>query len=281
MLSYRHAFHAGNHADVLKHIIEVQILRYLAQKEKPFWYIDTHAGAGLYSLTDRYAATNAEYESGIARLWHEKNLPESLAEYVDLVREFNPDGELRFYPGSPLLAEKLLRQNDQLHLFELHPTDYALLKDNFEGAGKRVKLYLTDGLKGVKALLPPQPRRGLVLIDPPYERNDEYREVPSSLEQGLKRFAGGVYAIWYPLLPKREATELPKLLAKHAQRWLHVTLQVKAAGRDGFGMYGSGMFVVNPPWTLLQTLEQTMTYIRDTLAQDPAASFSIVTNGLT
>lgn len=282
MLSYRHAFHAGNYADVLKHFVEVLILRYLSQKEKPLWYVDTHAGAGLYSLTDRYASTNLEYESGIARLWQRNDLPAPLAEYVNLVREFNPDGKLRFYPGSPLVAEKLLRPDDQLHLFELHPTDYAVLQENFANVSIRNRLYPGDGLKGLKALMPPQPRRGLVLIDPPYERNDEYREVPAYLEQGLRRFAGGIYAVWYPLLPKREPAELVARLAEHAARYLHVTLQIRAAaGQGGFGMYGSGMFVINPPWTLAESLEQTMGYIRDTLAQDTSASFSLVTSGLT
>ena len=281
MLSYRHAFHAGNHADVLKHVIEVQILRYLIRKDKPLWYIDTHAGAGLYSLTDRFAATNAEYESGIARLWGRSDLPPPLMEYVDLVSGFNPDGGLRFYPGSPLLAQRVLRDSDRLYLFEMHPADYTLLQGNFATAGKRVKLHAEDGLKGIKSLLPPQPRRALILIDPPYERSDEYHEVPVCLQQGLRRFAEGVYAIWYPLLQRQESVELPEHMARHASRWLHVILQVRAASRDGFGMHGSGMFIINPPWILVSTLEQTMAFMRDLLAQDRTASFSLVTRGLT
>src|SRR5487761_2545805 len=131
MLSYRHAFHAGNHADVLKHFIELQLLGYLAQKDKPFWYIDTHAGAGCYSLNSGYATQNAEYESGIARLWERGDMPAALAEYVALVKDLNPDGLMKIYPGSPLVALKLMRSDDRLRLYELHPTDSDILLENF------------------------------------------------------------------------------------------------------------------------------------------------------
>ena len=128
MLSYRHAFHAGNHADVLKHFIEVQLLRYLAQKDKPFWFVDTHAGAGCYALDSGYAAQNAEYRSGIALLWDRDDLPQPLAEYVALVKRINPDGQMKLYPGSPLIALELLREQDRMRLFELHPSDSEILQ---------------------------------------------------------------------------------------------------------------------------------------------------------
>ena len=187
MLSYRHAFHAGNHADVLKHTVLIQLLRYFGQKETPYMYIDTHSGAGVYALDTGYANKSREYETGIARLWDSKDLPGPVAEYVQLVRDMNPSGKMRYYPGSPYCADRVAREQDRIRLFELHPTDIKLLEDNFRkleaegqrGAsrGKRVMVNRGDGFTGLKALLPPPSRRGLVLIDPPYEVKDDYRRV--------------------------------------------------------------------------------------------------------
>lgn len=274
MLSYRHAFHAGNHADVLKHLVEVQLLRYLAQKDKPFWYIDTHAGAGCYALDSGYAAQNVEYESGIARLWKRDDLPASLADYVALVKSINPDRQMKLYPGSPLLALHLLRTQDRLRLFELHPADSEILQQNLSAEGARVLVQSADGFGALKALLPPPPRRALVLIDPSYEDKQDYRRVVSALGEGLKRFASGVYAVWYPQLQRAEAKQLPEQLKQlPVKRWLHVALSVQAAGKDGFGMHGSGLFVLNPPWTLYGVLQEAMPYLIKQLAQDAQANY--------
>jgi len=276
MLSYRHAFHAGNHADVLKHYIEVQLLRYLEQKDKPFWYIDTHAGAGCYSVDSGYAMQNAEYQSGIARLWECDDLPASLAEYVGLVKHINPDGQMKLYPGSPLVALELLREQDRMRLFELHPTDSEILQQNFAGHGKQVLMQTGDGFGALKALLPPPPRRALVLIDPPYEDKQDYQRVVSALREGLKRFAGGIYAVWYPQLQRAEAQQLPEQLKKlTVKSWLHVALSVQAPSADGFGMHGSGMFILNPPWTLHAELEEVMPYLVKVLGTDSSASFTL------
>jgi 23S rRNA (adenine2030-N6)-methyltransferase len=274
MLSYRHAFHAGNHADVLKHFVEVQLLRYLAQKDKPFWYIDTHAGAGCYALDTGYAVQNAEFESGIARLWERDDLPAPLAEYVELVKRINPDGQMKLYPGSPLVALELLREQDRMRLFELHPTDSDILQENFTGYGTQVLMQTADGFGALKALLPPPPRRALVLIDPPYEDKQDYKRVVTALQEGLKRFANGVYAVWYPQLQRAEAKQLPEQLKQlPVKSWLHVALSVQAPSADGFGMHGSGMFVLNPPWTLHGVLQETMPYLVKHLAQDAQADF--------
>ena len=274
MLSYRHAFHAGNHADVLKHFIEMQLLRYLAQKDKPFWYIDTHAGAGCYALDSGYATQNAEYESGIARLWQREDLPAPLAEYVELVKRLNPDGQLRLYPGSPLVALQLLREQDRLRLFELHPSDSDILRENFAGHAAQALIQAADGFGALKALLPPPPRRALVLIDPPYEDKQDYRRVVAALREGLQRFAGGVYAVWYPQLQRAEARQLPEQLKQlPVKRWLHVALSVQTPGEDGFGMHGSGMFIVNPPWTLHGALQEVMPYLVRILGQNGEGSF--------
>ncbi|HUX90898.1 MAG TPA: 23S rRNA (adenine(2030)-N(6))-methyltransferase RlmJ [Gallionellaceae bacterium] len=276
MLSYRHAFHAGNHADVLKHFIEVQLLRYLAQKDKPFWYIDTHAGAGCYALDTGYATQNAEYESGIARLWRRDDLPAPLAEYVSLVKRLNPDGQMKLYPGSPLVAQELLREQDRMRLYELHPTDHEILQENFAAQAQSVLIQKADGFGALKALLPPPPRRALVLIDPPYEEKQDYQRVVKALQEGLKRFANGVYAVWYPQLQRAEARQLPgELKQLPVKSWLHVALSVQAPSAEGFGMHGSGMFILNPPWTLHSELKQVMPYLVKVLGQDEGATFEL------
>ena len=290
MLSYRHAFHAGNHADVLKHVVTIQLLQYLGQKDAPYMYIDTHAGAGVYALEGAYASKNAEYETGISRLWDRKELPPPLAEYVDLVKEMNPSGKLRYYPGSPYCAEKIMRDQDRLRLFELHPSDSKLLEENFRkleahaaaqgqrptARGKRVMIQRGNGFLGLKALLPPPSRRGLILIDPPYEDKSDYRSVKDVLEDALKRFATGTYAVWYPVLQRMEARQFPdKLKRLHANGWLNVTLSISTPSPDGFGLHSSGMFVINPPWTLEPMLRDLMPYLVKALGRDAGAGFTL------
>ncbi|QSI75749.1 23S rRNA (adenine(2030)-N(6))-methyltransferase RlmJ [Niveibacterium microcysteis] len=280
MLSYRHAFHAGNHADVLKHFVEVELLRYLNQKEKAWWYIDTHAGAGAYELDRGYAAQNAEFESGIARIVDAPDLPPALGAYIDLVRRFNGPGALKHYPGSPWFAAELMREQDRMRLFELHPADADLLAENFEPLAKQLIVDRADGFKGLKAFLPPPPRRALVLIDPPYEVKSDYRTVVSTLQDALQRFATGTYAVWYPLLQRPECHELPRQLKElPAKSWLHVTLSVHKPALSGLGMHGSGLVVLNPPWTLADTLKQTMPWLVGKLAQDTHARYQLETGG--
>ncbi|MCU6433381.1 23S rRNA (adenine(2030)-N(6))-methyltransferase RlmJ [Undibacterium sp. Jales W-56] len=290
MLSYRHGFHAGNHADVLKHFVTIQLLNYLGQKETAYTYIDTHAGAGLYALDGGYATKNAEFETGIGPLWERKDLPASLAEYVDLVKELNPSGKMRYYPGSPYCADKILREQDRLRLFELHPSEIKILAENFRKLdahaaaqghrpttrGKRVILTAGDGFEGLKALLPPPSRRGLVLIDPPYEVKDDYRRVKDTVEDGLKRFPTGMFAVWYPVLNRPDSKQLPERLKRlQANGWLNVTLSISGPSPDGFGLHSSGMFIINPPWTLEATLREVMPYLVKVLGRDAGASFSI------
>jgi 23S rRNA (adenine2030-N6)-methyltransferase len=280
MLSYRHAFHAGNHADVLKHFVLVQLGRYLARKDKPFWIIDTHAGAGLYALDTGYATQLKEYESGIGTLWSRQDLPAALADYVDQVRACNPDGRLRFYPGSPWLALHTLRPQDRLRLYELHSSDSKILQDNFADQGRRVSVTTANGFDALKALLPPPPRRALVLIDPPYETRDDYPNVIAALQEGLSRFATGTYAVWYPQLARPEAQQLPdKLKRLPIRNWLHVALTVHTPSADGYGMHGSGLFIINPPWTLHRILAEIMPYLVGVLGQDDGAGFTLEAQG--
>jgi 23S rRNA (adenine2030-N6)-methyltransferase len=276
MLSYRHAFHAGNHADVLKHFVEMQLLQHLSQKDKAFWYIDTHAGAGCYSLDSGYATQNSEYESGIARLWNRDDLPAPLSKYVALVKRINPDGELTLYPGSPLVAMDILREQDKMRLFELHPADSEILYENCAKQSFQALIQTSDGFGALKALLPPPPRRALVLIDPPYEDKKDYQHVVAALRDGLKRFANGVYAVWYPQLQRAEAIQLPNQLKQlPVKSWLNVSLSVKAPSEDGFGMHGSGMFLLNPPWLLHGILQDTVPFLAKVLSQNGESRYTI------
>lgn len=278
MLSYRHSFHAGNHADLLKHFVLVQLLRYFNQKDKPYWYIDTHAGAGCYQLDSVHAKKNAEFESGITRLWTRDNLPPEIADYVEQVRTPNGGNRLRLYPGSPLIALQLMRPEDRLRLFELHSTDYRLLCGNFHEAGRRAAITHGDGFAAIKSVLPPPPRRGLVLIDPSYEDKRDYLRVVATMKEALSRFASGTYMVWYPLLQRGDTRQLPEKLKKLAPDWLNVALTVHAPQADGFGMHGSGLFIVNPPWTLKKILQGTMPLLAEALAQDESAAFKLETS---
>ncbi|MBG7618352.1 23S rRNA (adenine(2030)-N(6))-methyltransferase RlmJ [Herbaspirillum sp. AP02] len=288
MLSYRHAFHAGNHADVLKHMVIIQLMRYLGQKDTAYMVIDTHAGAGVYALDGDYASKNAEYETGIAKLWDRKDLPAAVQEYVDVVKSLNPSGKMRYYPGSPYCAEKIMREQDRLRLFELHPSEVKVLADNFRkleahaaaqgqrpaARGKRVMVHRGDGFEGLKALLPPPSRRALVLIDPPYEDKRDYSHVVQVLTDALTRFPGGTYAVWYPVLHRNESRQLPERLKRlGAKSWLNVTLAIHGPAPDGFGLHNSGMFILNPPWTLEATLKEVMPYLIEVLGVEDTAEY--------
>ena len=290
MLSYRHGFHAGNHADVLKHFVLIQLLQYMNQKDTAYTYIDTHAGAGLYALDSGYASKNAEFETGIAPLWDKKDLPPALAEYVNLVKAMNPSGKMRHYPGSPYCADQIMRDQDRLRLFELHSSEIKILSENFRKLdahaaeqghrptvrGKRVIISDGDGFESMKSLLPPPSRRALVLIDPPYEVKDDYRRVKVALEDSLIRFPTGTYAVWYPALNRQDSRQLPEKLKRLASKdWLNVTLSISGPTPDGFGLHSSGMFILNPPWTLAETLKEVMPYLVSALGRDQEAAFVI------
>jgi len=275
MLAYRHAFHAGNHADVLKHLVLIQVLHHLATKDKGYRLVDTHAGAGGYSLLGRYAQKNAEHARGIGLLWTRDDLPAPLADYVALVRRFNPDGRLAQYPGSPSLALMLLRPQDELRAFELHPTEQKILRATL-AASRRATAIDGDGFDGLRSQLPPPTRRGAVLVDPSYEGNADYGKVVATLRDAVARFADGVYVVWYPQVSKVEAAELPRRLAALAPKgWLHARLTVQEPDARGFGLAGSGVFVLNPPHPLHATLAAALPYLVDVLGQYPGANFLI------
>ncbi len=273
MLAYRHAFHAGNHADVLKHTVLTLVLRYMNQKAKSYRLVDTHAGAGGYSLEGRYAQKKGEFEQGIGRLWSRDDLPPAVADYLDLVKQFNPEGQLEQYPGSPAFAKMLLRRQDQLRMFELHPTDHKIL-EAYLGQVPGAEVFDTDGFDGLKGQVPPSSRRGVVLMDPSYEGNHDYGRVIASLREALLRFAEGVYMVWYPQVQKVEAAELPRRLQALAPKgWLHARLTVQLPDSQGFGLAGSGVFILNPPFTLHDELKAVLPYLTDVLGQYDGANY--------
>lgn len=257
-------------------MVVIGILRHLNQKDKAWWYVDTHAGAGLYDLESDHARKNAEFESGIGRIWSRTDRPELVSALVDQVSALNPAGGMRLYPGSPWLASRLMRENDQLRLFELHSTDVQMLRQVFSESARHIKAEATDGFLGLKAVLPPQPRRGLVLIDPSYEIKDDYRRVLAAMKEALARFSTGTYAIWYPLLQRDQARQLAEKLKKlPVTAWLHVRMTVQGPSSTGFGMYGSGLFIINPPWQLADELNAALPWLVETLAQDAGAGHQI------
>ena len=316
MFSYRHAFHAGNHADVLKHTVLIAIVRHMVQKVSPLAVFDTHAGAGLYRLDGDYAKTSGEAANGYLRLAapHRQSakadvagtrataktgtsgaqpLAPVLQDYMDMVAGFNAKGSLKVYPGSPFIIQRMLRERDKLKLFELHPTDAKTLSANIAqlDAGRQVAVLREDGFEALRKFLPPPQRRALVLIDPSYEIKSDYARVPATIADALVRFSTGTYALWYPIIPRPEAHGLPRklktLATKTGKPWLHASLTVKSskilvdtAGQETRpGLPASGMFVINPPHTLKAMLQLALPQMVEWLAQDRHAQFELESGG--
>jgi len=272
MLAYRHAFHAGNHADVLKHIVLIRLLRHMNLKDKAYRMVDTHAGAGLYALDSPQAQKKGEHLQGIARLWARNDLPEPVADYLQCVRQLNPDGILHIYPGSPWLAQALARPQDQLRLFELHPSEHRALHETMGGA-PGVEIRLADGFDSLKSQLPPPSRRAVVLIDPSYEGLGDYERVLDTVREAVKRFAGCVVMVWYPVVSKPgAATMVQGLKALAPGAWLHARMAVQATDARGFGLAGSGVVVLNPPHTLQAQMHALLPWLSGALAQHAGAN---------
>lgn len=318
MFSYRHAFHAGNHADVLKHTVLLAMLRHLLQKDTALTVFDTHAGAGLYRLDGDYAATSGEAANGYLRLVSALSsaaapfqkaptqmqptatsklmldtLAPALKDYLELIASFNSAGSHKVYPGSPFIIQRLLRERDKLKLFEIHPTDAKTLSANIAQleAGRQVAVLREDGFEGLKKFLPPPARRALVLCDPSFEIKTDYARVVAMVADALIRFATGTYAIWYPIIPRLDAHELPRKLKtlanKAGKSWLNASLTVKSsklsADETGLvirpGLPASGMFVINPPHPLKAVLEPVLPQMVSLLAQDKNAASSLELGG--
>ena len=330
MFSYRHAFHAGNHADVLKHTTLIALMKYLTQKDTALTVIDTHAGAGLYRLDGDYTETSGEAQEGIFRLLSGQKTPiapvapakraqaaiktvataatkpaagawaPALQDYIDVLRGLNPQfaetgdvAHLKIYPGSPFIEQQFLSGRDKLKLFELHPTDYKSLSGNIEqlGVGRQVAVSREDGFEALKTFLPPPARRAMVLCDPSYEMKSDYARVSACMADAVKRFATGTYVVWYPIIPRPEAHDLPRklktLAVKAGRSWLNAALTVKSSKLTTDtagevvrpGLPASGMFVINPPHTLKAELQAALPQMVALLGQDRNAGFTLEHGG--
>lgn len=345
MFSYRHAFHAGNHADVLKHTTLIALMKYLTQKDTALTVIDTHAGAGLYRLDGDYTETSGEAKDGIFKLLSASNRPSAqtiraqaatkqiatassshspagaskpgpaakktapkpteawtpaLQDYIDLLRGLNPQfaesgdpAHLKIYPGSPFIEQQFLSGRDKLKLFELHPTDFKSLSGNIEqlGVGRQVAVSRDDGFEAPKTFLPPPARRAMVFCDPSYEMKTDYARVSACIADAVKRFATGTYVVWYPIIPRPEAHDLPRklktLAVKASRSWLNATLTVKSSklttDTEGEvirpGLPASGMFIINPPHTLKAELQAALPQMVALLGQDRNAAFGLEHGG--
>ena len=321
MFSYRHAFHAGNHADVLKHTTLIALMKYLTAKDTALSVIDTHAGAGLYRLDGDYTETSGEAKDGVFKLFSVPKAPAAqskptssapkkeappntftpaLQDYVDVLRSLNPQfaetgnpAHLKVYPGSPFIEQQFLSGRDKLKLFELHPTDFKSLAGNIEqlGVGRQVTVAREDGFEALKTFLPPPARRAMVFCDPSYEMKSDYARVSACMADAVKRFATGTYVVWYPIIPRPEAHDLPRklktLAVKASRSWLNAVLTVKSSklvtDTDGEvirpGLPASGMFIINPPHTLKAELQAALPQMVTLLGQDRNASFTLENGG--
>ena len=296
MFSYRHAFHAGNHADVLKHTVLLAVLKHMTLKDTALNVFDTHAGAGLYRLDGDYAKTSAEAAEGFLKLVATKPaapFAPALQDYVDMVAGFNSGNHWSVYPGSPFIIQSLLRERDKLKLWEMHPTDIKTLTANIAQleVGRQVAILREDGFEGLKKFLPPPSRRALVLCDPSYEIKHDYSRVATMVADALQRFATGTYAVWYPIIPRPEAHDLPKKLKtlanKAGKSWLGATLTVKSSkllqDSDGEvirpGLPASGVFIINPPHTLKAALKDALPQLVELLKQDKHATHTLESGG--
>lgn len=273
-MNYRHIYHAGNFADVLKHAVLALLIRYMQKKDKAFRVLDTHAGIGLYDLSSEEAQKTGEWKDGIGRLLETELDPQVsaiLEPYLSAVRELNPEGSLKLYPGSPKLARTLFRPQDRLAAMELHPDDYRRLSRLFEG-DYQVRVTELDGWLSLGAHLPPKEKRGIVLVDPPFEIEGEYERLANGLATAWRRFPGGTYCLWYPLKKGAPIKQFHEALqALNIPKMLCAELSVKS-DRDATGLSGSGLIIVNPPFTLKDELHRLLPVLKDILAQDRFAS---------
>jgi 23S rRNA (adenine2030-N6)-methyltransferase len=274
MLSYRHGFHAGLHADVFKHLVLTLLVRSLLNKDKPFFYLDTHAGAGRYNLGSEMAQKNREFETGIGRLWSEHEAPEAVDAYLAAVRKFNPADRLQVYPGSPRIVRELFRSRDRMVLCDLHSNDFRLLCAEFAG-DRQVRVEKLDGYQALKALLPPIERRGLVLIDPAFELKNEWRNLLDGIQEAYRRWATGIFAIWYPIQDRMASDEFLRRLGRTDIRKILVAeLSILDSG-GALALTGSGMLVINPPWQLEEQLRKLLPWLWGKLSANRQGTYRV------
>jgi 23S rRNA (adenine2030-N6)-methyltransferase len=277
-MNYRHSFHAGNFADVFKHIMMTALLSFLERKDAPFFYLDTHAGSGYYDLFSEFAKKSKEYEGGIEKIIAQENPPTAVKRYLNCIHQINNHltntkfSSLRYYPGSPMIARCLARPHDRIVACELQLQEYEALRQCFSG-DKQVSIHHTDGFLGLKAFLPPRERRGLVLIDPPYENPDEFTRIAHSLPVALKRWETGIYAIWYPIKEKAQVDKFYRTLTSTIQQpvlAVELTIYPDIANH----LNGSGVVVINPPWKFDQQLNEILPWLWKALSINGQGHYS-------
>ncbi|MGH8369383.1 MAG: 23S rRNA (adenine(2030)-N(6))-methyltransferase RlmJ, partial [Gammaproteobacteria bacterium] len=274
-MNYRHAFHAGNFADIMKHTVLVSLLQALSRKPKPWCYYDTHAGAGLYDTQTGMAVKTGEAESGIGRLWHASGqIPEPLAELHRIVTGFNPGAAAgqtpRHYPGSPAIAAALAREHDRMIFAERHPEEAALLKQQFH-RDRRVAVHERDGYEMIRALVPPAERRGLVLMDPPFERVDEFEALAATCIAAQERWSEGVYVLWYPVKEAAAIARFHRQLRQSGMTRVLVT-ELRVGPVTAASLSASGMVIVNPPWQSDRTIAEILAFLARILAPEQGSS---------
>jgi len=275
MLSYQHIYHAGNFADVHKHTVLSLLLEALSTKEKPFFVLDAFAGRGGYELDASEAEKTGEYHHGIERLWSRMDTPLLLNRYLAAVLEYSGGdrkSSLTRYPGSPWLIRYLLRPQDRMALCELHPAEFEVLRQVIPSE-KRVQLFKRDAVEGIRAMLPPKERRGLLLVDPSYESKHEYLSIPETIIRTYKHWREGTYAIWYPILSAGNHEKLLATLKRSGiRKILNCSLTIDG---EREGMFGTGMVVINPPWKLKEQVESVSSYLLEQLAERGKGNYSI------
>src|SRR3989338_649463 len=264
-MNYRHLYHAGNFADAVKHVTVIILLEKLSEKEAPFCFLDTHAGIGLYALQSEQAKKSQEYNNGISKIMcAEKNaMPLVVKKYVSIVEKYNADHSVAYYPGSPLIAEECLRAQDQMILCELHPDDYFFLKDNV-GKSKQIAIHHMDGYLSMKAFLPPKQKRGLVLIDPPFEASNEFAKIQEAVRISLQHWRAGHYLIWYPMKDEDKVKSFYRAMRALSAPLCMVEFKINAIN-DEDKLNAFGLMLVNPPWLVKETLENTLPYLAEKL----------------
>jgi len=265
-MNYRHAFHAGNHADVFKHLVLSRLIALMSRKEQPFAYLDTHAGVGLYDLHGDQASRTGEYLEGVTRLWAVENPPELAADYLRVLRKLNPDGDLRYYPGSPELARRLARQQDSLQFNEKHPDDGLALKENMK-RDPRVAVHRGEGWHVPRALLPTVEKRAVMLVDPPFEQPDELQRCARAVKESIARMRQTVVVVWYPIKDEKGLRRFyQELTSTGAPKMLKAELFVHLADTDT-RLNGSGLAIANPPWGLEDELKALLPWLAQLLGQ--------------
>lgn len=267
-MNYRHIYHAGNFADVFKHLVLCTLLKQLRDKNKPFCYIDSHAGIGLYDLHSNETQRSLEYNQGIVKLLEANATSPLFSTYTSIIKAINTPitledansiSNLRYYPGSPLIAAHFLKEQDNIILNELHDEDFLTLKKNTQHL-PQVSCHKRHAYEFLPAILPPTPRRALILIDPPYEKRDEYNNIVIALKKSLKKFATGIYLIWYPIVDDSHQTLLRRIQTAVAQPLIHHKIMCR---NKSSGLIGSGVAIINPPWKADDAIQQLVSQLTD------------------